>query len=197
MDYDPLTREQKPEERRERIVGEPDIQIAPMLPEDWDEVRRIYEEGIATGQATFETKAPTWEAWDAAHLREPRLAARHPGERAKVEQASKGGLLGWAPLSRVSDRCVYAGVAEVSVYIDAAARGRGVGRALLGALIEGSERQGIWTLQAGIFPENIASIELHRRCGFRELGRRERLGKMGGVWRDVMLYERRSRSAGT
>ena len=178
-------------------MGEPDIQIAPMLPEDWDEVRRIYEEGIATGQATFETKAPTWEAWDAAHLREPRLAARHPGERAKVEQASKGGLLGWAPLSRVSDRCVYAGVAEVSVYIDAAARGRGVGRALLGALIEGSERQGIWTLQAGIFPENIASIELHRRCGFRELGRRERLGKMGGVWRDVMLYERRSRSAGT
>jgi len=178
-------------------VGEPDIQIAPMLSEDWDEVRRIYEEGIATGHATFETKAPTWEAWDAAHLREPRLAARHPGERAKVEQASKGGLLGWAALSRVSDRCVYAGVAEVSVYVGAGARGRGVGRALLDALIERSEREGFWTLQAGIFPENLASIELHRRCGFRELGRREKLGKMGGFWRDVTLYERRSRSTGT
>ena len=178
-------------------MGEPDIQIAPMLSEDWDEVRRIYEEGIATGHATFETKAPTWEAWDAAHLREPRLAARHPGERAKVEQASKGGLLGWAALSRVSDRCVYAGVAEVSVYVGAGARGRGVGRALLDALIERSEREGFWTLQAGIFPENLASIELHRRCGFRELGRREKLGKMGGFWRDVTLYERRSRSTGT
>jgi L-amino acid N-acyltransferase YncA len=180
-------------------MGDPDIRLDPMRPEDWDEVRRIYQEGIATGHATFETAAPAWNAWDAAHLPEPRLVARAGSGRASGgERPSEGGgLLAWAALSRVSDRCVYAGVAEVSVYVGAAARGRGVGRALLDALIEGSEREGIWTLQAGIFPANAASLELHRRCGFREIGRREKLGKLGGVWRDVLLLERRSLSVGT
>lgn len=179
-------------------MDDSDIRIVPMRPEDWDEVRRIYQEGIATGHATFETTAPAWNAWDAAHLPEPRLVARPgSGRSSGGERPSEGGLLGWAALSRVSDRCVYAGVAEVSVYVGVAARGRGVGRALLEALIDGSERQGIWTLQAGIFPDNAASIELHRRCGFREIGRREKLGKLGGVWRDVLLLERRSRSVGT
>jgi phosphinothricin acetyltransferase len=152
-----------------------------MRAEDWEEVRRIYLEGIATGNATFETDAPSWERWDAAHLAEPRLVARDD-ER----------LLGWASLSKVSERCVYAGVAEVSVYVAGSARGRGVGRKLLEALIERSEDAGIWTLQAGIFPENTASIAIHRRCGFRVVGTRERLGQLAGRWRNVMLLERRS-----
>jgi len=155
--------------------------IDSMRAEDWEKVRRIYLEGIATGNATFETEAPSWERWDAAHLREPRLVARDGGE-----------LLGWASLSKVSDRCVYGGVAEVSVYVAQAARGRGVGRKLLQALIDGSEANGLWTLQAGIFPENEASIAIHKRCGFRVVGIRERLGQLAGRWRDVMLLERRS-----
>jgi len=155
--------------------------IDSMRTEDWEEVRGIYLEGIATGNATFETDAPSWEHWDAAHVREPRLVAR-----------DDEGLLGWASLSKVSERCVYAGVAEVSVYVAESARGRGVGRKLLEALIERSEAAGIWTLQAGIFPENIASIAIHRRCGFRVVGTRERLGQLAGRWRDVMLLERRS-----
>jgi phosphinothricin acetyltransferase len=155
--------------------------IDSMRAEDWEEVRRIYLQGIATGNATFETDAPSWERWDAAHLPEPRLAARDD-ER----------LLGWASLSKVSERCVYAGVAEVSVYVAESARGRGVGRKLLETLIERSEDAGIWTLQAGIFPENVASIAIHRRCGFRIVGTRERLGQLAGRWRDVMLLERRS-----
>ena len=155
--------------------------IESMRAEDWEGVRRIDREGIATGNATFETDAPSWERWDAAHLPEPRLVAR-----------DDEGLLGWASLSKVSERCVYAGVAEVSVYVAESARGRGVGRKLLGALIEQSEDAGIWTLQAGIFPENVASIAIHRRCGFRIVGTRERLGKLAGRWRDVMLLERRS-----
>jgi len=155
--------------------------IDSMRTEDWEEVRRIYLEGIATGNATFETDSPSWERWDAAHVREPRLVAR-----------DDEGLLGWASLSNVSERCVYAGVAEVSVYVAESARGRGVGRKLLEALIERSEAAGIWTLQAGIFPENIASIAIHRRCGFRVVGTRERLGQLAGRWRDVMLLERRS-----
>jgi len=155
--------------------------IDSMRTEDWEEVRRIYLEGIATGNATFETDAPSWERWDAAHVREPRLVAR-----------DDEGLVGWASLSKVSERCVYAGVAEVSVYVAESARGRGVGRKLLEALIEGSEAAGIWTLQAGIFPENIASIAIHRRCGFRVVGTRERIGQLAGRWRDVMLLERRS-----
>ena len=157
---------------------------------DWEAVRAIYLEGIATGLATYETEAPSWEKWDAGKLASPRLAAR----RDSADGA--GSVLGWAVLSAVSDRCVYAGVAEVSVYVAAAARGQGVGRALLGALCAGSERAGLWTLQAGIFPENVASIKLHEACGFRVVGRRERLGKLAGAWRDVMLLERRSRAAG-
>jgi len=159
--------------------------IDSMRTEDWEEVRGIYLEGIATGNATFETDAPSWERWDAAHVREPRLVAR-----------DDEGLLGWASLSKVSERCVYAGVAEVSVYVAESARGRGVGRKLLEALIERSEAAGIWTLQAGIFPENIASIAIHRRCGFRVVGTRERLGQLAGRWRDVMLLERRSELKG-
>jgi L-amino acid N-acyltransferase YncA len=160
--------------------------IGPMQARDWPAVRTIYEEGIATGNATFEADAPLWEAWNAAHLTTGRLVARD-GER----------IVGWAALSPVSSRCAYAGVAEVSVYVAADARGRGIGKALLCALIEASEHAGIWTLQAGIFPENTGSIALHKSCGFRVVGRRERLGRMDDVWRDVMLLERRSQVAGT
>lgn len=153
---------------------------------DWEQVRSIYLEGISTGVATFETDAPTWEKWDAGHLAKIRLVAREGDV-----------ILGWAALSPVSDRCVYGGVAEVSVYVGESGRGRGVGRALLEALIEASERNGIWTLQAGVFPENEASVKLHLRCGFREVGRRERIGRLHGTWRDTLLLERRSRSVGT
>jgi phosphinothricin acetyltransferase len=149
--------------------------------EDWDAVRAIYREGIATGDATFETDVPAWGEWDKSHLRAYRFVAR-VGDR----------VVGWIALSPVSSRCVYAGVAEVSVYVAASARGKGIGKALLRRAIEESERQGIWTLQAGIFPENVASIALHRACGFRQVGRRERLGQINGVWRDVVLMERRS-----
>jgi phosphinothricin acetyltransferase len=156
-----------------------------MNPTDWPAVRAIYEEGIATGDATFQRHAPTWEEWDAGHLREGRLIA----ERTSL-------IVGWAALSGVSSRCVYAGVAEVSIYVAAAARGGGIGRCLLEALVAESERAGIWTLQAGIFPENLPSLTVHERCGFRRVGRREKLGQMDGRWRDVLLLERRSRSVG-
>ncbi len=152
---------------------------------DWDDVRAIYREGIATGNATFEKSAPEWEKWDKEHLRVCRLVARAGRE-----------VLGWAALTPVSGRCVYAGVAEVSVYVAERARGRGIGFALLSALVSASEREGLWTLQAGIFPENAASIELHKRAGFRILGTRERLGCLDGRWRDVVLMERRSAIAG-
>ena len=152
---------------------------------DWQQVRLIYLEGIATGDATFETDAPAWEKWTAGHFVHSRLVAR-----------SADVIKGWAALSPVSDRCVYGGVAEVSVYVGQEHRGEGVGRALLEALISESERNGIWTLQAGIFPENRSSVALHRRCGFREVGRRERIGKMKGVWRDTLLLERRSKIVG-
>jgi L-amino acid N-acyltransferase YncA len=168
-------------------VKKVNYQIDVMRDEDWEQVRAIYLEGIATGQATFETDAPSWEHWDAAHLRECRLVARSGDGHAVV---------GWAALSPVSDRCVYAGVAEVSVYVGEKGRGQGTGRALLAALVEASEKCGIWTLQAGVFPENTASIRLHLNCGFREVGRRERLGRMDGAWRDVMLLERRSNVVG-
>jgi len=156
-----------------------------MASTDWDAVRAIYEEGIATGNATFEKCAPAWEKWDGAHLPQCRVVARAAGE-----------ILGWAALSGVSSRCVYVGVAEVSIYVAGRARGRGIGLALLSALIECSERENIWTLQAGIFPENVASVELFRKAGFRILGTRERLGAMDGRWRDVVLMERRSRIVG-
>jgi len=157
-----------------------------LRPEDWEQVRAIYVEGIATGHATFETGAPQWEKWDSEHLARARLVAR-----------DGPAILGWAALSPVSGRCVYAGVAEVSVYVATSARNRGIGRALLEGLIRASEAEGIWTLQAGVFPENASSLALHRRCGFREVGRRERLGKLGDTWRDVILLERRSRTVGS
>lgn len=156
--------------------------IRPLLLADWPAVQRIYAEGIATGNATFEQAAPEWEEWDAGKLPRPRLVAE-----------AAGAVWGWAALSPTSKRYVYRGVAEVSVYVAAAARGQGVGRALLAALVEGSEAAGIWTLQAGIFPENGVSIHLHQQCGFRVVGRREKIGQMHGVWRDVLLMERRSR----
>lgn len=162
--------------------------IDTMRAEDWEEVRAIYIEGIATNDATFEIDAPTWEQWNAKHLPACRLIARGRQEDR---------VNGWAALSLISSRCVYAGVAEVSVYVGESARGHGIGRALLDALITASEQCGIWTLQSGIFPENRASIELHLRCGFREVGRRERIGKLNGVWRDTVLLERRSKIAGT
>jgi phosphinothricin acetyltransferase len=155
--------------------------IAPLRPDDWDAVARIYAEGIATGLATFETEVPSRQEWDRTHLPEHRLAARTSGE-----------CVGWAALAPVSGRCVYAGVAEVSVYVAAAARGRGIGAALLAALVESADAGGLWTLEAGILPENVASVRLHERAGFRVVGRRERLGRMRGEWRDVLLLERRS-----
>lgn len=160
--------------------------IDEMSERDRERVRAIYAEGIATGDATFETEAPAWEQWDAAHLPFARLVARSPD----------GVVEGWAALSPVSSRCVYAGVAEVSVYVGARARGRGVGRALLEALVRASEEAGVWTLQAGVFPENEASVRAHERCGFRLIGRRERVGKLKGVWRDTLLLERRSAVVG-
>lgn len=171
--------------RRVTASRTPLIQIEPMSPEHWPEVRRIYLEGIATGHASFETEAPSWQKWDSGHLAACRLVA---------QQESK--VVGWAALSPVSARCVYSGVAEVSVYVAEVARGNGTGKSLLSALIESSERSEVWTLQAGIFPENVASIALHKLLGFREVGRRERIGKMGGTWRDVIVLERRSMKVG-
>jgi L-amino acid N-acyltransferase YncA len=156
-----------------------------MRPEDWEAVRAIYLEGIATGNSTFEQSAPDWEAWDQGHLETCRLVARAGSE-----------VLGWTALSPISRRQVYAGVAEFSIYVAERARGRGIGAALLKALIEVSEREGIWTLQSGIFPENTASLELCRRFGFRVVGTRARIGCMEGRWRDVVLLERRSAVAG-
>jgi L-amino acid N-acyltransferase YncA len=159
--------------------------IEAMRPEDWESVLSIYLDGIATGQATFETLAPAWEDWDRAHLPFARLVARVTDE-----------IAGWAALSAVSQRKAYAGVAEVSVYVAATSRGHGIGRALLDRLISESENSGVWTLQAVVFPENAATIALHRGCGFREVGRRERISKLNGVWRDTVLLERRSREVG-
>jgi L-amino acid N-acyltransferase YncA len=165
------------------------IGIEPMTPADWPAVAAIYAEGIATGDATFETAPPSWDRWDAAHLPGHRLVARGG-------DGSGGQVLAWAALAPVSDRCVYAGVAENSIYVAAAARGRGVGRRLLTALVEQAEQAGIWTVQTGIFPENTASLALHAGCGFRVVGVRERLGQLHGRWRDVLLLERRSQLAG-
>ena len=152
---------------------------------DWPVIRGIYLEGIATGLATFETEAPSWKRWDAAHLSFGRLVARCADD-----------VLGWAALSPVSQRKAYAGVAEVSVYVSESSRGKGVGRALLEQLIRDAEQKGIWTLQAAVFPENTATIALHKRCGFREVGRRERISRLSGNWRDTILFERRSKTVG-
>jgi L-amino acid N-acyltransferase YncA len=166
----------------ESISGaEVEISITEMRRSDWEAVRSIYEEGIATGNATFEMGIPMWEEWNDRFLDDCRLVAR-----------AGGGVVGWAALSPFSSRRVYGGVAEVSVYVAATARGRGVGRSLLDSLIRESESAGFWTLQAGIFPENAASIKLVKSCGFREVGYRERLGQMNGRWRDVVIVERRS-----
>jgi phosphinothricin acetyltransferase len=152
---------------------------------DWEAVSSIYVAGIETGQATFETEAPNLIHWDRGHLAAPRLVA-----------VSGGRVVGWAALSPVSPRPVYAGVAEVSVYVDAELRGHGIGRLLLETLVEKSEQNNIWTLQASVFPENVASLSVHKSCGFREVGRRERIGKMNSVWRDTLLLERRSKISG-
>jgi phosphinothricin acetyltransferase len=157
------------------------MRIDAMGPDDWPAVRDIYSAGIATGNATFESEPPDSEAWDASHLADHRLVARDGPT-----------VLGWAALSPVSDRCVYAGVAENSVYVAPEAQGRGVGRALLSALVSSAEAAGIWTIQTGIFPENEASLRLHEACGFRVVGVRERVGKHFGRWRDVVFVERRS-----
>jgi L-amino acid N-acyltransferase YncA len=159
--------------------------IDEMRPGDWEDVQAIYAEGIATRQATFEAEVPSWEAWDASHLPFARLVARrHPT------------VVGWAALGPVSRRQAYAGVAEVSIYVAQNQRGMGVGRRLLEALIPLSEQNGIWSLQAVMFPENAGSLALHLRCGFREVGRRERIGKLDEVWRDTVLLERRSQRIG-
>jgi len=156
-----------------------------MKPSDWEAVARIYLEGITTGFATFETTSPTYEKWDKAHTKECRLVAESDGE-----------ILGWAALSPVSSRCVYGGVGEVSVYISDKSRGKGVGKLLMRHLIDESEKAGFWTIQAGIFPENTASIKLHEKMGFRYIGKRERVGKIHGAWKDNLLFEKRSNIVG-
>jgi phosphinothricin acetyltransferase len=155
--------------------------ITALIPEDWEQVRAIYLEGITSGQATFETEAPSWERWDGAHHSFARLVARWEGR-----------VVGWSALSPVSARKCYIGVAEVSVYVAASQRGQGVGRRLLEAAIAESERHGIWTLQGATLPENEASLRLQRSYGFRIIGRRERIAQLRGEWRDTVLTERRS-----
>lgn len=162
-----------------------ELYVETMSQADWESVRAIYLEGIATGNATFETEAPSWEQWDRARLPVGRLVARAAGR-----------VQGWAALSPVSARPAYAGVAEVSLYVATAARGQGVGSTLMQALIKASEQAGLWTLQGAIFPENQASLALVARFGFREIGRRERIGQRDGVWRDTILVERRSKVVG-
>ena len=156
--------------------------VVPMTAEHWPDVARIYAAGIASGDATFETEVPDWAVWDRGHL---------PGHRF-VSLDAAGRITGWVAAVPVSDRCVYAGVVEHSVYVDPAYQGQGVGRLLLETLIASTEAAGIWTIQSGIFPENVASLAVHERVGFRVVGTRERLGRIGGRWRDVVLLERRS-----
>ncbi|GGD47811.1 phosphinothricin N-acetyltransferase [Muriicola marianensis] len=156
-----------------------------MTPVDWPEVARIYAEGIATGFATFEKEVPPYEIWDKAHTSSCRLVA--------VEQDT---ITGWAALSPVSGRCVYGGVAEVSVYVGKTGRGKGIGKLLLSALVDESEKAGFWTLQSGIFPENEGSVRIHLQCGFRQIGYRERIGQLDGVWKDNLIFERRSKKVG-
>jgi L-amino acid N-acyltransferase YncA len=157
------------------------VELRELRSEDWPEVKAIYEQGIAARNATFETEAPDWSVWDRSHLEGHRLVALEDRR-----------VVGWAALSPVSDRCCYEGVAENSVYVDSTAQGRGIGRALLERLAEDAEQAGIWTIQAGLFPENAGSVALHLRCGFRVVGLRERLARLDGVWRDVLFLERRS-----
>lgn len=160
-----------------------DISVEEMTPGDWPSVSRIYLEGIRTGNATFETNSPEWESWDKSHRSDCRLVARCNGE-----------VVGWAALSNVSQRKVYSGVCEVSIYICSGFRGKGIGGQLMERLIAASEKHRIWTLQAGIFPENTGSLVLHEKMGFRQVGIREKIGQMNGVWRDVIFLERRSKT---
>jgi L-amino acid N-acyltransferase YncA len=159
--------------------------IDEMRKDDWNQVAHIYREGIATGNATFQKDVPSWEEWDANHIEAGRIVVR-----------SEDSIVGWAAMSPVSSRCVYRGVAEVSVYVSTRHAGQGIGSQLLDALIEASEQEGYWTLQSGIFPENRASIKLHEKHGFRIVGHREKIGKMDGIWRDTVLLERRSKFIG-
>lgn len=163
-----------------------DIELRPLKHEDWIVVADIYRQGIETGNATFQMEIPSWNEWDSAHLKSCRIVAYIDNE-----------ITGWAALTPVSGRCVYAGVAEVSVYVSNQFKGQKIGTRLLETLIDESEKDGIWTLQASIFPENKASLKLHENLGFRKMGFREKIGKMNGVWRDTILLERRSRIAGT
>jgi L-amino acid N-acyltransferase YncA len=162
-------------------VDSPPIVLEELRLDHWPEVSRIYADGISTGNATFETEVPSWDRWDRTHLPEHRFVALRDGA-----------VVGWVAVSPVSDRCVYGGVVENSVYVDDGARGQGVGRLLLERLIASTEGAGIWTIQTGIFPENETSVRLHERVGFEVVGRRKRLGKLHGIWRDVLLLERRS-----
>lgn len=161
------------------------LNIEKMRPEDWGFVQSIYKEGLENGTATFDTKVPGWEDWDQNHIKEPRLVARSASQ-----------VVGWAALRPVSDRDVYRGVAEVSIYVARHARGLGIGKSLLKKLISRAELAGFWTLQAAVFPENEASVELHKSCGFREVGTRKKIGQLGGEWRDVLLLEFRSPKVG-
>jgi L-amino acid N-acyltransferase YncA len=170
------------------VATETDIVVRPLVQQNWPAVEAIYRAGIATGHATFETEPPSWEEFDASRLPDHRHVAVDPS----------GAIVGWAAAGAVSDRCVFAGVVEHSVYVHPDAQGRGVGRRLLDALVESTEDAGIWTIQSGVFPENAASLALHEKAGFRTVGIRERVGKMShgplaGTWRDVVLLERRSR----
>jgi L-amino acid N-acyltransferase YncA len=161
------------------------VEIQQMKPSDWLAVADIYKQGIETGMATFETTVPEWEQWNENHIESCRLIA-------KINENT----VGWAALSAVSSRCVYGGVAEVSVYVSSLARGKKIGEYLLRNLIEQSEEQGYWTLQSGIFPENLASIRLHEKLGFRKIGYRERIGQLDGDWKDNILMEKRSNKKG-
>jgi len=173
------------EEKKAMMTDPALILIGALQPADWEAVRAVYLEGIATGEATFETEAPSWEQWAEGDLAHSRLAARQASE-----------VVGWAALSPVSRRRAYCGVAEVSIYVRAAQRGRGIGTRLLRALIDSSEKNGIWTLQGATFGQNVASLKLQQACGFRIVGRRERIGQHHGLWRDSVLTERRSRIVG-
>jgi len=159
------------------------IKVQVMTEEHWRAVKSIYEEGIASKNATFETAVPEWIEWDRNHLDSCRFVSVNDNK-----------IVGWSALSPVSNRCIYSGVAEVSVYVSEAVRGNGIGKILLNKLIVESEKQNIWTLQAGIFPENQSSLILHKKAGFREVGYREKIGKLDGIWRDVLLLERRSKN---
>ena len=177
-----------------------DITIVPMTPDDWPSVRRIYADGMATGNATFETEPPDWDTWNRSHYPQCRLVARIRDEtvipaKAGIHVPTRP-IVAWAALSPVSARACYAGVAEHSIYVDEAYRGRGIGKTLLTEFVRQSEAAGFWTLQSSIFPENQGSIAIHLACGFRILGRRQRIALLNGIWRDTVIVERRSSVAG-